>query len=225
MLKQILIKCSELINRDDISSILKNHSSINEIENQALQSDVIKMITYYNFVVENIYENYLKAYNIETLVSDENNQIDYSNFKFKPIKILDVKSTLNQSTAHSIHSKYILTNLPNTEFIIHYQYTPNEADDLSDEVFLPLNLNARIIIYGIASEFLASKDQFEKSEFWKDKFLYEIFKTKIKKERRLKSNFLIWNNIQKTTFLQTLVNQLTIIQLANQIWAPTIYST
>ena len=36
---------------------------------------------------------------------------------------------------------------------------------------------------------LASKEKFTESEFWKNKFLYEIFKLKTKKERRIKSTF------------------------------------
>ena len=76
-----------------------------------------------------------------------------------------------------------------TEYCIEYDYIPNELTDLTDEVQLPVYLNQKVICYGVVSEFLASKDQFDKSEFWKNKFLYEVFKIRIKKERRLRPTF------------------------------------
>ena len=189
MLKHILIKCSEIINRDDLSKTLKEVNSINEITNEFVQNDITRMISYYNFIVNNVFEHYIKLENSETLRSDENNRIYYSNFKFKPVKILSVKNSSNSHTLFSVHSNFINTNCPDHEFNISYNYTPNNLSDLTDLIDIS-QLNEKIIIYGVASEFLASKDQFDKSEFWKNKFLFEIFKLKTKKERRFKSTFL-----------------------------------
>ena len=82
MLKQLLIKCSDILNRDDISSTLKNISSLDEVTNTTIQNDIARMISYYNFTISNIYENYLQIQNVETLSSDENNRIYFSNFNY-----------------------------------------------------------------------------------------------------------------------------------------------
>lgn len=189
MIKEILLKCSHLLNRDDIYSSIKKYNSVDEIENQSLQIDVIKLISYFNFVNCNLFENYLTISHAETLHSDENNRIYFSAFSKRAVKILSVKTTSNQNTLYSIQSTFLSTNAPNSDFIIEYNYTPRDVKDFSDSFEIPFNLNTKILCYGIVSEFLASKDQFEKSEFWKNKFLYEIFKLKTKKERRLKSIF------------------------------------
>lgn len=191
MLKHILIKCSEIINRDDLSKTLKEVNSLSEITNESIQNDITRMISYYNFVVNNIFENYIKLEENETLRSDDNNRIYYSHFSLKPVRIISVKNSSNSNTLFSIHSTFISTNCPNKEFNITYNYTPNDLCDLEDLTEIG-PVNTKIIIYGVASEFLASKDQFNKSEFWKNKFLFEIFKLKTKKERRFKSTFLKW---------------------------------
>lgn len=189
MLKNILLKTSELVNRDDIVSALKETDSIEDIDSSNISIEISKMISYCNYILNDIFENYIFLEKKETTTSNENGEIYYSNLNNKPIKIISVKSSQNTNLFYNIHSTYISTNIPNQPLIIHYCYAPNELSNFEDQIELPINLNYKTICYGIASEFLASKDQFEKSEFWKTKYLYEIFKLKIKKERRLKSTF------------------------------------
>lgn len=189
MLKNILIKTSELVNRDDIITALKDADSLENIENSNISIEISKMISYLNYILNDIFENYIFLEKEETVTADDNGEIYYSNLSKQPVKIISVKSSQNTNLFYSIHSTYISTNFPNQTLNINYYYTPNEISNFDDKIELPINLNYKTICYGIASEFLASKDQFEKSEFWKTKYLYEIFKLKIKKERRLKSTF------------------------------------
>ena len=189
MLKKILIKTAELINRDDIYSLLNKINSIDEISNQTISNDVNKMISYCNYILSDIFENYIYLNKSEELNSDENNRVYYSNFKSIPTKIISVKTLTNLSTLFLTNSTFITTNAPNQNYLINYNYLPNELKSFNDSLEIPINLNIKTICYGIASEFLASKDQFDKSEFWKNRYLYEIFKLKIKKERRVKSTF------------------------------------
>ena len=56
---------------------------------------------------------------------------------------------------------------------------------------LPKTIIKKVICYGIVSEAFACKNLFNESEFWKNKFLFEIFKLKTQKERRVKSTFTL----------------------------------
>lgn len=188
-IKDIIKKCAQLSNRDDIASAINEANILSEITNTSLKNDIIKLIQYYNFVLENIYENYINIEETDQLISDESNRIYFNSFKYKPIKIIKVTDLNNKNIYCSIHSEYIETNSPYSDFRITYYYTPAPAFELNENLSLPYNLNERVICYGIVSEFLASKDQYDKSEFWKNKFLYEIFKFKVKKERKLKLTF------------------------------------
>ena len=189
MLKDIIVRCAETLNRNDIIKALKGVSSIDEIVDEQIQSDVIKIISYYNYISNAVFQEYIDLIATETITSDENNKIQYYDFKFHPIKVLSITDSIGANNCANVFSGYILTNAANKEFTVTYKYLPPEAHDLNEDVLLDKKINKRIISFGIASEYYASKNLFNESEFWKDKFLYEIFKLKTHKERRLKSNF------------------------------------
>lgn len=190
MIKNILIKSAELANRDDIVSALKEHSAINEINNNSIQSDVCRLLSYYNFVISNLFENYFNLSTSQVILSNNLGEISYDEFIYLPININKI-SCANKQFTYEINTSKISTSLSNELFDIEYNYRPKDALELTDDIILPPFLNNKIVCYGIVSEFLASKDQFDKSEYWKNKFLFEIFKIKVKKERRLKPTFHI----------------------------------
>ena len=76
----------------------------------------------------------------------------------------------------------------NKTYFVNYKYLPPEISTLDSELKISDTLK-KILCYGVVSEFLASKNLFNESEFWKTKFLNEIFKVRNKRERRFKSTF------------------------------------
>ena len=193
MLKNIFIKCSELLNRNDIIQELKKSNSVDDISNAQIQSDVLKMTSYYNYVVSSIFSEYIDLTFNENLISDENNKIHYFNFSYNPLKILLVTDHSHKPVCANIFTGYILTNAPNKTFNVTYKYIPEEITEFSAELNIPKHL-IKIVCYGIVSEFLACKNLYNESEFWKNKFMFELFKHKTQKDRRIKSTFRIWNN-------------------------------
>ena len=77
MLKHLLIKTAEIINRNDIISCLKTTNSIDEISDSSLQNEVCKLKNFYNFTVSSIYENYLDLTYTEKVKSDSEKKIHY----------------------------------------------------------------------------------------------------------------------------------------------------
>ncbi len=191
MIKQIFLKTSQLLNRDDIYKELNKITTIEECSNQSIQSDIVRMINYYNFVINTIFENYISLETTEEVLTNENGEVFYSSFSQTPNKIITVLNSSNQKCSHKILINKILTDLSNQKIKVVYNYVPSEINDLNQGINYPSVLNDKIVCYGIASEFLASKDQFDKSEFWKNKFLFELFKFKTKKERRLKKLYYV----------------------------------
>lgn len=189
MLKNILIKCSELIGRDDIISAIKNIDDADNIENVSLKNDVVKLISFYNYVTNNVYENYLDLNFSENVKSDFERKIYYHDLYYYPIKIIELSDNQFEYLSFKSKPNYIEVNEPNKIYTVKYKYVPDAIENLNDKVFLPKAISRNIICFGMASEFLASKGQYNQSEFWKNKFLYEIFKIKTHKERHLKSTF------------------------------------
>lgn len=188
MLKDILLKTAELINRDDLIEGLNNKFSNNP---QSLQNDIYRLISYYNHTLETLCENYFNLTHTQEIFSNQNKKISFLNFKYEPTKI--VKVTKNKKPVFfSEYSKFITTPEANVLYEITYKYLPDRIVNLEENINLPRGITEKIICYGIASEFLASKDNITQSEFWYNKFMFEIFKSKTTKDRKIKQTFIIW---------------------------------
>ena len=186
MLKDILLKTAELINRDDIIEALNNKQT----PSQSIQNDIYRLISYFNYTLETLCENYFNLTNTQTISSDRNKKINYLNFYKKPLKIIKVLKN-NRPVFFLENSKYLTVPEANVSYEITYKFIPEKIVELDSAVNLPFGVSERIICYGIASEFLASKNQLEKSEYWNNKFMFEIFKSKTSKDRKVKQTFII----------------------------------
>ncbi len=147
------------------------------------------MKTFYNFIVSTIYENYLDLLFTEKITSDSEKKIHYYKLSFTPLEIVFIKNEDQKYIPHNLQTTYFTTPASYTTYEVTYKIKPDEVNDICDETNLPKDLNKNIICYALASEYLASKNLFDQSEYFKSKFMYEIFKLKTKKERRFKSTF------------------------------------
>ena len=192
MLKHLLIKTAEIINRNDIISCLKTTNSIDEISDSSLQNEICKLINFYNFTVSSIYENYLDLTFTEKVKSDSEKKIHYYKFSHEPIKILYLSDESKKYIPFLISTNHFIAPSANQTYDVTYKTIPCEVNDLSDETNLPKSINTKILCFAIASEYLASKGLFDESSYWKNKFMFELFKLKTKKEKRLKPTFILW---------------------------------
>lgn len=191
MIKNLLIKCCGLINRDDLITELKNANSIEDIVKNDVKTEIIKLISYFNFVITSLFENYIKLEYCEKVTSDSMCEIDYELLTYRPIEILKVEDAVSTPAEYIVKPNFILTRCAKKDFFVTYKYTPHKVHDINENFIMPKGLNDKIITYGIISEFLASKGKFQESEFFSDKFMYEIFKLKTGKEKKLRKTFCI----------------------------------
>lgn len=205
MLKDILLKTAQLIDRDDIIEELENPKN----SSPAIQNDIYRLISYFNYTNEILCENYFNISNEQTFLSDKNRTIYFQNFEFEPTKILKVLKN-DKPVFFSVYSKYLTVPEAKTKYNIIYKFTPERVLNLLDKVTLPHGVSEKLICFGMASEFLASKNQVSQAEYWNNKFMLEIFKSKTSQDRRLKQTFTLWktkhfyleilNLIQQTVF-------------------------
>ena len=190
MLKDILLKTAELINRDDLINALKNEQIETQEISQSIQNDIFRLISYYNYTMESLCDNYFNLVHHQNIYSNGNKKINYLNFDFEPTKI--TKVTKNEKPVFfSEYSKYITVPEENVLYNITYKFLPDRITDLNQKIELPHGVTKKLLCYGIASEFLASKNQLDFAEYWKNKFMFEIFKSKTTQDRKLKPTFLL----------------------------------
>lgn len=187
MLKDILLKTAELINRDDLISEL---NSENSNSSQLLTNDILRMISYFNYTLETLCDNYFNITNNQTIYSDKNKKISFLNFAFEPTKIERVTKN-GKPVFFSEYTKFITVPQSKTSYEVTYKYLPDPVKDLNQNIILPKGVTEKIICYGIAGQFLASKNLIEQAEYWNNKFMLEIFKSKTTKNRKLKQNFIL----------------------------------
>lgn len=185
MLKNILLQTAQLINRDDIIDALNNGS-----DSQSINNDIIRLISYYNYTIETICENYFFVNHKQVLMSDKNRKISYLAFSFNPTKIISATKN-GKKVMFSEYSKYLLMPEANTCYEIDYNYILDRVTELNKKITIPKGVSEKTICYGIASEFTASKNQPSESQFWKNKFMLEIFKSKVSKNRTIKKTYSI----------------------------------
>lgn len=189
MLKDILIKCAEILGRDDIVSTLNSTDVLDSVQDAYIQQDISKLISYFNFTVNSICEHYLELKDVDRVKSNHEGKIFYHDFHHYPIKINQVCDQNKTPIHFQVYTNFIVTRNPNKLHYVTYRYVPKAILKLDDEVILPLKINDNVICFGVVSEFLASKGQYNQSQYWKDKFLLEVYKLKVYRERRYKSTF------------------------------------
>ena len=118
-------------------------------------------------------ENYFNLTHTQELLSN-NKKISFLNFLYEPTKIISVSKN-KRPVYFSTYSKYISVSEDNTKYEITYKYLPDRITNLNDDIKLPRGVTEKIVCYGIASEFLASKNQTSQAEYWNNKFIFEIF--------------------------------------------------
>lgn len=192
MLKDLLIKCTNLIGRDDLSKEIKQAEHIDDITSDDTKNDIIKLLSYLNSSIQNIFEYYFSIRQVENISSDENSKISLTKLSNAPKKIFGIKNLNFFDIRYTVTATQIIVPEKNTEYVVSYSYIPNAVHDISDTFNMPKEIPEKIFIFSTVSEFLACKGKFEESEFYNDKFLYEIFKIKSRKERRFKSTFCLW---------------------------------
>lgn len=185
MLKDILLQTAQLINRDDLIDALNNGS-----DSLSINNDILRLVSYYNYTIETLCENYFYVTYKQKILSDKNRKINYLNFTYNPIRINKVTKNA-KPVMFSEYSKYLLVPEACTSYEITYNYIFDRVTDLESAVILPIGVNEKTICYGIASEFLASKNHQQEAEFWKNKFMLEIFKSKTSKNRIIKKTYTI----------------------------------
>lgn len=190
MLKNILLQCAELLNRDDLINEIKTHTSIDEIENQQNQNDILRLISFYNYITKSIFDNYLELTTTENISTDSAGNIYFSKLKYLPIKIIKLEK-LSNNVNYIIYPNLLNTSLSNTIINITYRYSPEELKDFKSALCIKDKNIQNTISYGIVSEFLASKNLFSESDFWKNRFIYNLFELKNKKGKYIKPTFLL----------------------------------
>lgn len=166
--KDIIMLVSEFVGEKELLAKLKNSDSVfNEREQEKL--DI--MVGCFNLVNQEIASDYL-PYLFKEEVNVENKIVKFSDLNKTVINIFEVKNRFGMNLQFKVFSNYI-------EFVGHpkyivYSYLPEELT-LTSQVELFNGLSARVLAYGIASEYLLVEGLSDDAEIWEERFKESLF--------------------------------------------------
>ena len=129
MLKTVLLECAKMLDRFDIVESLEGASVVADIKDKQIQHDVMNLISCYNLIMNIVCDEYCDLIREDCFISDSNGKIYFSNFMFKPLKIIGA-STGNIKEYFQVFVDYIVVLKRNSKYPIEYKYSVDELKDL-----------------------------------------------------------------------------------------------
>ena len=169
MTKEILKLASTFLGLEDVCEFLSSDSQAEPSEE--VQKQINQLLIFMNYVLREITKDYYPLSNKETIYSNNEGKILYSNLQRKAICIKDIKNMIDLSCHFQIFPEYVKVENANAEYKVFYNYIPASISTISDPTELPFGIDYFIVCYGIASEFALSKGLYEEAKMWESKFV------------------------------------------------------
>lgn len=189
MTKEILKLSATFLGLYDVVSFLNNPTT--NISDK-VQKELDELLIYMNYVLREVTKEYYPLSTEEELYSNDQCEINFSNFTKN---IISIKNVINENlpSTYNIYPSYIKVGKPNSKYSISYNYVIDAIKDINSIFILPLGLEPFIISYGIASEYATSKLQYDEANMWESKFKNALQSLKFKvSERKFNSRRLKW---------------------------------
>ena len=123
------------------------------------------LLTCYNLVENELALDYFSLSKEETLVST--GQVAFSKLKNAPLQILKVTDIYGQDLEYALYANYIDVQMGAVK--ITYIYAPN-AKKIGENSEFSANVSARLMSFGIASEYCMATGAFEEAALWDKKY-------------------------------------------------------
>lgn len=166
--KEILkLVCSFVGEKDILNKFETGDSDFTAREEQKVGS----MVKCFNLVMQEIASDYLPQLTKEE-INVENSILNFSDLSKFVVNIYEIKNRFGMNLKFRLFSNYV--EIEGKAKTIVYSYLPDEKS-LEDEVEFSCGLTARVVAYGIASEFLLIEGISEDAEIWEERFKESLF--------------------------------------------------
>lgn len=171
--------------------ILITNDAGQESQPSVVENKISQLITFANYVLREITKEYFPLRTLETLKSDEDGLIYFSDLSKKVASISNVKNCLGFKVNFMVYPEYIKLERPNSEYIVYYNYYLEPANSLNSALTLPLGLDYYVVSYKLASEYALANLLYSEAELWESKFRKALENINSRgRERRFTSQIL-----------------------------------
>lgn len=166
--KEILkLVCSFVGEREILDKFETENSDFTSREKQKIDS----MVKCYNLAMQEIASDYI-PFLMKEEIDVENSILNLSNLSKKVVNIYEIKNRFGICLKFKLFPEYI--EIDGKAKSIIYSYLPDEKM-LEDEAELCCGLTARVLAFGIASEYLLIEGISEDAEIWEERFKESLF--------------------------------------------------
>ena len=123
-----------------------------------------------NFVLTDIAQNFLCYKCTQDLLSDTDGKIKLADFLHVPCSIKCIKNDEGKKVRFYITDDDLVVDEAGKLYFVEYAFLPDALSSLDDSVLLPIGLDIKTLVYGVVSEYLATKMQYTEANIWEQKF-------------------------------------------------------
>ncbi len=160
--EEVLILASKELNLPDTVRACIQGTNNGTAEREEVQS----LLHAFNMVENELAMDYLPLYTEEEIATDTG-AVFYTSLTRKPVRILGVKDETDGSVRYEVFPEYVKTEKGKVR--IRYTYMP-DAKALDGESDYQIQASARLLAYGVATEYCLSRGLFDDASVWEKKY-------------------------------------------------------
>ncbi len=176
--KDCLLLSAELLGLNDAITDLNSGISTSE--------ETQRLLRCFQLVQSELALDYLPLF-AEDEVETETGAVFFSELTYPPVRILKITDNVGGELDFTLFPEYVKTAVGKVK--VRYTYAPTEKT-LDDECDFALGVSARLVAYGVASEYALAVGLYEEANVWEKKYkdaisaAYRLKRAKPIKSRR-----------------------------------------
>ncbi len=161
LVKEVVALAAETLGRSDLAQAV-------EAAEEGSDGEVKSLLRCYNLIENEVALDFFPLKTAERFVPAQG-KISYASFSFAPVNILKVTDEEGTPVRFGIMPTYISVPQTAGELEVVYAYSP-PVKDLGDETAFSDHISARLLAFGVASEFCITNRQFAEGAMWGRKY-------------------------------------------------------
>ena len=157
LVKEVVALAAETLGRSDLADSLSSLTG-------DPQGELKSLLRCYNLIENEVALDFFPLKAVEVFAPN-NGQILFARFQNAPVNILQVTNASGDPLEYSVFVTHLVVPAQLKSVFVTYTYRP-AAKTFKDTVAFPENISARLLAFGVASEFCITNRQFEEGAMW-----------------------------------------------------------
>ena len=161
--KEIVTLTATFLGRREIINLIKKGEEAGESVGQSVEA----LVDLTNVVINELAFSYIPSIKIEDAVA-KNRRVYYKDLSETALKIHNVYDMGGKKTNFSYTPEYIIVGADKVS--VEYEYSPKAKTIDEDVCYMEKDVPARVIAYGVASEFCIVEGDFDQAVMWHKRY-------------------------------------------------------